>query len=169
MNPAWTVEQRSDCPDDKQCDCRDDAKRHRYSRQLTKIFSADDQSAENANTPTERKCQYDRGYNDYPRRHLRLLALDCCAKLAELNHDSAAFQQHPLAQRIGINSGDVIIADECGVVVMDRADAEAAAGRAIAMQEAEAKTKARLDAGEKLPDISGATKVLEDALAKQKS
>src|SRR5207253_582150 len=63
---------------------------------------------------------------------------------------------------------DVIIADECGVVVMDPADAEAAADRAIAMQEAESKTRARLDAGEKLPDISGATKVLEEALAKQK-
>ena len=62
----------------------------------------------------------------------------------------------------------VIIADECGVVVMDPADAEAAADRAIAMQEAESKTRARLDAGEKLPDISGATKVLEEALAKQK-
>ena len=61
-----------------------------------------------------------------------------------------------------------IIADEVGVVVMDPADAEAAADRAIAMQDAEAATKARLDAGEKLPDISGASKVLADALAKQK-
>jgi 4-hydroxy-4-methyl-2-oxoglutarate aldolase len=51
---------------------------------------------------------------------------------------------------------------------MDPADAEAAADRAIAMQEAESKTRARLDAGEKLPDISGATKVLEEALARQK-
>jgi 4-hydroxy-4-methyl-2-oxoglutarate aldolase len=58
----------------------------------------------------------------------------------------------------------VIIADECGVVVLDRADAEAAADRAIAVQDAEVKTRARLDAGEKLPDISGATRVLEEAL-----
>ena len=50
---------------------------------------------------------------------------------------------------------------------MDPADAEAAADRAIAMQEAEAKSRARLDAGEKLPDISGATKLLEDVIAKQ--
>jgi regulator of RNase E activity RraA len=69
---------------------------------------------------------------------------------------------------VAVSPGDVIIADECGVVVMSPADAEAAADRAIAMQEAEAKTKARLDAGEKLPDISGATKVLEEALARQK-
>ena len=70
---------------------------------------------------------------------------------------------------VSVRPGDIIIADECGVVVMDPADAEAAADRAIAMQDAEAKTKARLDAGEKLPDISGATKVLEEALARQKA
>jgi regulator of RNase E activity RraA len=66
-----------------------------------------------------------------------------------------------------VRPGDVIIADECGVVVLDPADAEAAADRAIAMQDGEVKTRARLDAGEKLPDISGATKVMEDALARQ--
>ena len=69
---------------------------------------------------------------------------------------------------VAVRAGDVIIADEVGVVVMDPADAEAAADRAIAMQGAEAATKARLDAGEKLPDISGASKVLAEALAKQK-
>ena len=36
-------------------------------------------------------------------------ALDCCAKLAELNRDAPAFQQHPLAQRIGINSGAAVV------------------------------------------------------------
>lgn len=70
---------------------------------------------------------------------------------------------------VNVNPGDVIIADECGVVVLDRADAEAAAERAISMQDAEAASRARLDAGEKLPDISGATKLLQEALAKQKS
>ena len=66
-----------------------------------------------------------------------------------------------------VNPGDVIIADECGVVVLDPKDAEAAAQRAIGMQDAEIKSRARLDAGEKLPDISGATKMLQEALAKQ--
>ena len=66
-----------------------------------------------------------------------------------------------------VKPGDVIIADEVGVVVLDPADAEAAAERAIAMQEAEVKSRARLDAGEKLPDISGATKVLQEAMARQ--
>ena len=36
-------------------------------------------------------------------------ALDCCAKLAELNRDAAAFQEHPLAQRIGINTGEAVV------------------------------------------------------------
>jgi regulator of RNase E activity RraA len=70
---------------------------------------------------------------------------------------------------VSVRPGDVVIADEVGIVVMDPADAEAAADRAIAMQDAEAATRARLDAGEKLPDISGASKVLADALAKQKT
>ena len=70
---------------------------------------------------------------------------------------------------VNVNPGDVIIADECGVVVLDRAEAEAAAERAIAMQDAEVASRARLDAGEKLPDISGATKVLQEILAKQKT
>jgi 4-hydroxy-4-methyl-2-oxoglutarate aldolase len=70
---------------------------------------------------------------------------------------------------VAVNPGDVIIADECGIVVLDRAEAEAAAERAIGMQEAEAASRKRLDSGEKLPDISGATKVLEEALARQKT
>lgn len=69
---------------------------------------------------------------------------------------------------VSVEPGDVVIADECGIVVLDRAEAEAAADRAIGMQEAEVKSRARLDAGEKLPDISGATKTLEEALAKLK-
>jgi regulator of RNase E activity RraA len=69
---------------------------------------------------------------------------------------------------VAVNPGDVIIADECGIVVLERGQAEAAADRAIGMQEAEIASRKRLDAGEKLPDISGATKVLQDALAKQK-
>jgi adenylate cyclase len=36
-------------------------------------------------------------------------ALDCCAKLAGLNRESAVFQEHPLAQRIGINSGAAVV------------------------------------------------------------
>jgi 4-hydroxy-4-methyl-2-oxoglutarate aldolase len=70
---------------------------------------------------------------------------------------------------VAVNPGDVVIADECGIVVLERAEAEAAAERAIGMQDAEAASRKRLDSGEKLPDISGATKVLQEALAKQKA
>ena len=70
---------------------------------------------------------------------------------------------------VAVNPGDVIIADECGIVVLDRAEAEAAAERATGMQDAEAASRKRLDSGEKLPDISGATKVLQEALARQKT
>ena len=70
---------------------------------------------------------------------------------------------------VDVRPGDVIIADECGVVVLDPKEAEAAADRAIGMQDGEVNSRKRLDAGEKLPDISGATKMLQEALAKQKS
>jgi len=70
---------------------------------------------------------------------------------------------------VDVRPGDVVLADECGIVVLPPAEAEAIADRAIGMQEAEVKSRARLDAGEKLPDVSGATKMLQDALAKQKS
>ena len=36
-------------------------------------------------------------------------ALDCCARLAELNDGSAAFRECKLAQRIGINSGQALV------------------------------------------------------------
>src|ERR671930_372581 len=70
---------------------------------------------------------------------------------------------------VDVRPGDVVIADECGIVVLPPAEAEAIADRAIAMQDAEITSRKRLDAGEKLPDISGATKMLQEALAKQKN
>src|SRR5438046_5435688 len=36
-------------------------------------------------------------------------ALDCCARLAELNASSALFSECKLAQRIGINSGEALV------------------------------------------------------------
>ena len=36
-------------------------------------------------------------------------ALDCCARLAELNVSSAAFRECRLSQRIGINSGEALV------------------------------------------------------------
>ncbi len=51
--------------------------------------------------------------------------------------------------------GDAILADENGIVVLPRDQITAAANQAIAFQEQEKFTLARLDAGEKFPDIVG--------------
>ncbi|OLP54762.1 4-hydroxy-4-methyl-2-oxoglutarate aldolase [Rhizobium rhizosphaerae] len=60
-----------------------------------------------------------------------------------------------------IHPGDAVLCDESGVVVLRPAEARAIAERAIAMQEAEIVLLDRLRAGEKLPDISGANKLVE--------
>ncbi|KKX33216.1 RraA family protein [Rhizobium sp. LC145] len=61
-----------------------------------------------------------------------------------------------------IKPGDAILADESGVVVLAPSSAKAAAEKAIGMQENEIKLLERLRNGEFLPDISGATKIVED-------
>jgi 4-hydroxy-4-methyl-2-oxoglutarate aldolase len=61
---------------------------------------------------------------------------------------------------VAVNPGDAIIADENGVLVLNPGDIEAAATRAMQMQKAEKLTLARLDAGEKYPDIVGTTPVV---------
>jgi regulator of RNase E activity RraA len=65
---------------------------------------------------------------------------------------------------VTVNAGDVIIADESGVLVLPPAEAEAIADAAIARQERGEKTQARIKAGEKLGDISGASKMVLDAI-----
>jgi 4-hydroxy-4-methyl-2-oxoglutarate aldolase len=56
-----------------------------------------------------------------------------------------------------VRPGDAVLCDESGVVVLDPADADAIADRALAMQAEELVMLERMRAGEKLPDISGAT------------
>lgn len=58
---------------------------------------------------------------------------------------------------VSVCPGDAILADENGVLVLDPALIEAAANEAIRMQTEEKTLFARLDKGEKLPDISGAS------------
>lgn len=58
---------------------------------------------------------------------------------------------------VGVRPGDAILADENGVLVLDPALIQEAASTAIRMQQEEKGLLGRLDAGEKLPDISGAT------------
>ena len=66
---------------------------------------------------------------------------------------------------VAVRSGDAILADDSGVLVLHPGDAVAVARKAIAMQEEEVADLARLRAGEKAPDITGATAQIEAAMA----
>ena len=68
---------------------------------------------------------------------------------------------------VPVKAGDVILADESGVLVLPRDEAEAIADAAIARQERGERTQDRVRKGEKLGDISGATKMVIDAMAQQ--
>jgi 4-hydroxy-4-methyl-2-oxoglutarate aldolase len=65
---------------------------------------------------------------------------------------------------VPVRPGDAILADENGVLVLAPEEIEVAANRAIATQTAEKSTLARLDAGEKLPDITGASAMIKEKL-----
>lgn len=62
-------------------------------------------------------------------------------------------------------AGAAVLADENGVLVLDRAAVRAAAQRAIDFQTQEQTTLARLRAGEKFPDIVGSRSQIERAIA----
>ncbi|GJD51745.1 hypothetical protein OPKNFCMD_4502 [Methylobacterium crusticola] len=64
-----------------------------------------------------------------------------------------------------VEPGDAVLCDESGVVVLKRDAAGGYARRAIEMQENELLLLARLRRGEWLPDISGATAMIEGKLA----
>ncbi|MRH94809.1 RraA family protein [Agrobacterium tumefaciens] len=64
-----------------------------------------------------------------------------------------------------INPGDAILCDESGVVALHPSQARGMAERAIGMQEAELVLLERLRNGEKLPDISGANKLVQAKLS----
>lgn len=65
---------------------------------------------------------------------------------------------------VTVSPGDAIVADESGVLVLGAEEAEAVAVAAIARQERGRQTEARVRAGEKLGDISGATRLVLEAL-----
>lgn len=65
---------------------------------------------------------------------------------------------------VAVKAGDIILADESGVLVLPPGEAEAIADAAIARQERGERNQDRVRAGEKLGDISGATKMVLDAL-----
>jgi regulator of RNase E activity RraA len=64
-----------------------------------------------------------------------------------------------------VNPGDAIIADESGIVVLAPGQAKWAADKALGMQQNEIVLLERLRKGEKLPDISGATRLVEASRA----
>ena len=68
---------------------------------------------------------------------------------------------------VSVRPGDAVFADENGVLILDPADIEWAANRAIALQQDEKTTLARIDAGEKIADIVGSTALIEKALAQR--
>jgi 4-hydroxy-4-methyl-2-oxoglutarate aldolase len=70
---------------------------------------------------------------------------------------------------VTVRPGDAVIADESGVLVLGPEEADAIAVAAIARQERGKQNEARVKAGEKLGDISGATKMVLDALAAAKA
>lgn len=63
-----------------------------------------------------------------------------------------------------IHPGDAVLADESGVIVLDPKEAQAIAREAIADQEDEQLLLERLRNGEFLPDITGATALVENNL-----
>lgn len=62
---------------------------------------------------------------------------------------------------VAVMPGAAIFADENGVLVLEPDQIEAAASRAIGMQNDEKRTLDRLGAGEKYPDIIGSTAIIE--------
>ncbi|RTZ41479.1 RraA family protein [Candidimonas sp. SYP-B2681] len=66
---------------------------------------------------------------------------------------------------VAVHPGDAVLADENGILVLPREHLRAAAEQAIAFQEQEKHTLARLRAGEKFPDIVGSRAVIERNIA----
>jgi regulator of RNase E activity RraA len=69
---------------------------------------------------------------------------------------------------VAVMPGDAILADENGVLVLPPSDIKAAAERAIAMQQAEKLSLARVAKGERLPDINGTNTRIAEIVAQQK-
>lgn len=65
---------------------------------------------------------------------------------------------------VSVNAGDIILADESGVLVLPARDAEAIAVDALARQDRINQIQARVKAGEKLGDLLGASKLVLEAL-----
>lgn len=60
-----------------------------------------------------------------------------------------------------VRPGDAVLADENGIVVMSPVDVASTATTALSMQQAELDTLARVDAGERVSDLSGANAIMK--------
>jgi regulator of RNase E activity RraA len=66
---------------------------------------------------------------------------------------------------VTIRPGDIVLADESGVCVLAPDEVAEIAARARSMQESEPGVIARLENGEKLGDLNGASALIARALA----
>jgi regulator of RNase E activity RraA len=66
---------------------------------------------------------------------------------------------------VAVKPGDVVLADDSGVLVLPLEDADVVADQALAMQERGRVNEGRVAGGEKLGLISGATRMVEEYLA----
>ena len=66
---------------------------------------------------------------------------------------------------VAVKPGDVVLADDSGVLVLPLEDADVVADQALAMQERGRVNEGRVSGGEKLGLISGATRMVEEYLA----
>lgn len=99
------------------------------------------------------------------RRHdLALWSRGVSAVTTKLYGSSGAFNVPISCGGRTVRPGDAIIADESGVIVLDPDVAPAVAERALGMQEAEIDLIRRLQSGERLGDITGASKMVRDRL-----
>lgn len=65
---------------------------------------------------------------------------------------------------VPVQPGDAVLADESGVLVLPPAEADAVADAALARQERGERNQERVRAGEKLGDLSGASRMVAEAL-----
>ena len=70
---------------------------------------------------------------------------------------------------VPVTPGDVVFADENGVLVMPPSDIETSAERAIGMQQAEKAALARVTNGERFPDINGTNARISEIFAAQRA
>ena len=70
---------------------------------------------------------------------------------------------------VAVKPGDAVLADENGVLVLDPADVTEVCDVALSMQTNEKELLARIDAGEMLGTLSGATEMIEAAISRRDS